>query len=240
MSSLQEIFAQHVKGNGLELAQQRSTDFNFFAEKLQEAGFTDFEFVNAGSSSIVISPTDQPNNRDIVFRITCENDRRRNDIPFFLASPWSCSQGRIKLELLLTGNPDVTPENKRLLLEEMKKVGWDIKLMSQVDVHNLEAGHFWNDVIMLSVRGLDGRIKTAPIISDPSALTFYFKENMWRGVPGGYNACGPDYITLQEQEAAYKSAIESDPRLQTLITEPFRFGETTILGENPQQPRFRG
>lgn len=192
---------------------------------LWEAGFADFNLKAHGTNSIVLSPTD---NDQIVFRVAM--DIRHDDGPFFLQSAYrheiGATGGVLAIELLLRGEK-VTDEQKPFLLSEMDKAGWRTRSINKLD-------RLWDDVIAITLRGKDGRVKTVPIIADPSAKQNYVE---W-AIPKDRNTCSADYITLQDQAAAYNNAIGQDARLKILAPTHVEFEETSIISTpNPVAQR---
>jgi hypothetical protein len=181
---------------------------NKIAEPLVQSGFKYFKFVAQGTESFIFAPTD---NDKIVFRVSVENHKRRNDVPFFLASPYEHSVKQdadtIKLEVLLAGKRSFTTEQKSDFIQEMKKAGWWKHTTRELFEHS-----FWNDVITIQMRK-DGRIKAVPIISDPSAARSHLLGVM---PDSNINTCSSNYITMQDQADAYNNAIAEDPRLKYL------------------------
>lgn len=191
---------------------------------LTQAGFMDFTYVAKGTNALFFAPSD---NDKIVFRISTEWSNRRDNVPFFLASPYEhnveSGNETVKLELLLAGKKDVSEEQKAELLHEMEKAGWKTRSIEHIN------GSFWKDVIVVPFRGKDGRMRNVPIISDPSAST----NHLLHAMPFGdqIRSCSSQYITLQDQADAYTQAINQDPRLKKIVPHPVAFPETIILPE---------
>ncbi|MDE3059939.1 MAG: hypothetical protein KGJ06_02890 [Pseudomonadota bacterium] len=187
---------------------------------VREAGFTDFEWIGSGGNAFFIAPTD---NDRIVFRVSSESARRRDDIPFFLCGAYEeifnrPSQDPVLLEILLAGQKEIPDESKEFLLHEMQSAGWRL---NGIDT----TSRLWKDVVMISLRDSKGRSRAIPIISDPSAWRYYLDG----AEPKLLNRCGSNYIPLQDQAAAYNAIIESDPRLKKLIPKPVQFRETEVM-----------
>jgi hypothetical protein len=232
---------------------------------LTDAGFKDFKFAGLGlGTAFFITAVDGSSEDRIVFRVSSEAAKRKENCPFFLCSPFieefdiDGLTYPIQLEMLLARKDKIplptameliegkrkgtiSPENKKFLLDAMKAVGW------RIDESQLYE-KFWDDVIIVSLGGRD-----VPIISDPSALTSYLvvdhgvnmlPPNTSRNSQK-LNACYKDYPTLQNQAAEYNAIIHgenSDSRLKVLVPELVDFEKTTVLqepvkpGEGPPKP----
>jgi len=219
----------------LKILRQDPTCIAPLFKPLTDAGFHDFNWVGSGTNAFFVAPADNDN---IVFRVSSEDTPRRSDRPFFLCSAYEksvkSSSGTIKLEVLLSGKKAITAEDKTFLFDEMKNAGWRTELIANKN-------SFWRDVVAISLRDKGGRLKTVPIISDPSAINHLYsawpvsKElNDGTLQPPNMNSCSSNYITLQDQAAAYNSIIAGDPRLKSLIPDFIEFPETEIISSLSQ------
>ena len=189
---------------------------------LQEAGLNDFEMKGSGGQSFCIAPKDC---NDYVFRVTKERDTRPIDSPFFFQSGYQNEiqvypddeDDKIRLEMLLHGTLGaLTEDQKKFLLNEMVAAGWKKELLDRNSA-------LWKDVLLLSTRSKNSRIKTVPMITDPSV-----REWAAYMMPETPNRCSDNYISLQEQADKFNMIRERDQRAKILIPEPVIFSTTHI------------
>ncbi len=228
MATIQDVIDEEESKGGhafcetFELLKDCPSYVTTLSAPLTNAGFHDFKWVGKGTNAFFVAPTD---NDKIVFRISSEEQNRRNDLPFFLASGYETftrsSLATMKLEVLLAGNKNLTESDKEFLLEQMQLAGWQPK-----KIENMK--HFWKDVVMISLRDDHGRLRTIPIISDPSALSNHLYSSQ-PSESAKLHMCSSNYITLENQAAAYNALRESDSRLKKLIPEPVQFRETEVI-----------
>lgn len=191
-------------------------------EPLYDSGIQSFITVADGTNALILGTDVNPN---IVFRATSEDSRRSSRTPFFLTSPYTHAidheDENIRLELLLKGNPIVKDEQWKFLMQQMALAGWETDRITELGKSSLI-----RDTVIVSIRGADSRVKTVPIISDPSALERIF--NLTVGLGANWNVCGPDYPTLQDQAAAYNRIIDNDDKLKKLVPQLMKLPETQI------------